>query len=204
MKAKITLAILALLSSACASNRGPKALLDQSSTQPSWVNSTKIAWAEGDQVFFKTEYSIRGDERLNGCYQLAKLETKENLLREIAEDVRGQIDSAQQSISEDAELVLNQSRTSDFAGKVTGLRFLEQYHERFQVSGQERLHCYLLSSIKRSDYESIRRAVIYKVVAVDPGLREALNKKQIQFFEPKDSSKNPTSMNPTVVTGDFQ
>ncbi|NJM09850.1 MAG: hypothetical protein HC883_02860 [Bdellovibrionaceae bacterium] len=170
--------------SACATTQR-KAVIEGGSQggQPSWVNSTKITWEDAGQVFFRTQYTIRGDERVNGCYQLAKLEGKETLLREISEELRGQIDNAQQSISENAEIILNQSRASEFGGRVTGLRYLEQYHERYKVEGTERVDCYLLGSIKKIDYENIRRAVVYKLAEVDPGLRQAINKRQINFFE---------------------
>lgn len=154
--------------------------------KPDWVNTTKITWNEGDQVFFRTQYTIRGDERVNGCFQLAKLETKETLLREISEEIRGQIDNAQQNISENAEIILNQSRSGEYSGRVTGLRYLEQYHERYKVDGTERIDCFVLGTIKKFDYETIRRAVVYKMAEVDPGLKQAMNKRQIDFFSPKE------------------
>jgi hypothetical protein len=168
---------------ACAT-RQKKDMLDVGANdgKPDWVNSTKMTWTEGDQVLFRTQYTVRGDERVNGCYQLAKLETKEALLREIQEEIRGQIDSAQQSISESAEVILNQSRRSEFSGRVTGFRFLEQYHERYKIDGTERIDCFMMGAIKKSDYETIRRAVVYRLIEVDPGLRTAMSKRQIDFF----------------------
>lgn len=163
----------------------------QSNGKPDWVNSTKISWNEGDQVFFRTQYTIRGNERINGCYQLAKVEMKETLLREISEDIMGHIDNAQQSISEDAEIVLNQFRTGEYRGKVTGLRFLEQYHERYKIDGTERVDCFLLGTIKMRDYDSILRAVVFKMVEVDSGLRQALNRRQIEFFSQKKNLTEP-------------
>ena len=154
--------------------------------RPAWVADPKVTWTEGDQVFFKTQYSVRGDERLNGCYQLAKLESKETLLREIAEEIRGRIDNAQQSISENAEILLNQSRTSEFQGRVTGVRNLEQYNERTLLNGEERIDCFLLSAIRNSDYESVRRAVVTRVVGADPKLKETLNQRQVDFYSPRN------------------
>lgn len=182
---------------AACSSTGPKKEVVESGGQPSkpgWVESTKITWNEADQVFFKTQYTIRGDERINGCYQLAKLETKETLLREMAEEIRGQIDNAQQSISENAEIILNQSRTGEYKGRVTGLRFLEQYHERYKADGNERIDCYILGAIKKSDYDSIRRVIVYKMAEVDPGLKAALNKRQIDFFSPKTEPVEPDQL----------
>jgi hypothetical protein len=172
----------ALFLTACASQDKRDVLEQGGNGKPEWVQQTKITWNDGDQVYFRTQYTIRGNERVNACYQLAKHETKETLLREISEDIRGQIDNAQQSISEEAEIVLNQSRTSEYSGKVTGLRFLEQYHERYKVDGTERVDCFVLSSIKKHDYESIRRAVVFKITEVDPALKQALNKRQVEFF----------------------
>lgn len=61
-----------------------------------------------------------------------------------------------------AEILLNQSRTSEFQGRVTGVRNLEQYNERPLVNGEERIDCFLLSAIRKTDYDSVRRAVVTK------------------------------------------
>lgn len=153
--------------------------------RPAWVSSSKIGWADGDQLFYRGKYSILGTERVSGCYQLARLESKEALLREISEEIRGQIDNANQSISEDAEVVLAQSRSSEYGGKVTGFRFNEEFHERYNVNGTERVDCYVLGSVSKSDYENIRRSIVFKMAAVDPDLKKAIQKRQIDFFSPR-------------------
>jgi hypothetical protein len=189
MKVSKLLVICAMFAiSACAS-KPKKEVIEEGAqgAKPAWVTTTKITWNEGDQVFFRTQYTIRGDERINGCFQLARLETKETLLREISEEIRGQIDNAQQSISENAEIILNQSRSGEHSGRVTGLRYLEQYHERSRLGEAERIDCFVLGTIKKSDYESIRRAVVYKMADVDPGLKQAMSKRQIDFFSPKET-----------------
>lgn len=184
---------LGLIVTGCASKE-KKVIVDSSANRPAWVDTTKITWAEGDQVFFKQEYSVRSDERLNGCYQLAKLEAKESLVREIAEELKGQIDNAQQSLSESAELVLSQVRSSEYGGKVTGMRFLEQFHERSVVNQTERLDCFVLGSVKKSDYESIKRQILYKVSEADPDVKKAIKERSVKFFtgqftEPKAEQK---------------
>lgn len=186
----------ALAITACSSN--PKKNVVEAGNQenrPTWATGSKITWTEGDQVYFRSQYTIRGDERVNGCYQLARIDANTTLLREIAEDIRGQIDSAQQSISENAETILNQSVTSDFSGRVSGLRFLEQYHERYIASSTERVDCYVFSAIKKADYEAIRRSVVHKITEADPGLKAALNKKQIDFFSKNGNSSVKSAEN---------
>ncbi len=186
-----------VLGLALAGCTGPskKVVADSSGSRPNWADTTRITWSEGDQIFFKQEYSVRGDERLNGCYQLAKLEAKESLVREIAEELKGQIDNAQQSLSESAELILSQVRSSEYGGKVTGMRFLEQYHERGTVSGTERLDCFVLAAVKKSDYEQIKRQILFKVSEADPDVKRAIKERSVKFFtdqpvEPKTASRN--------------
>ena len=152
---------------------------------PDWVRSLRQTWEKDGKVLVKTTHTVKGDERVNGCFDLAKLDAKENLLSEIANDVKGSIDNAQQSISENAEVVLGKVRSGEFEGKVTGLRFSEQYYERYSIGETERIDCHTLGELSKTDYDQIKRAVINKVVAVDPRLKEAITKKQIDFFDRK-------------------
>ncbi len=192
---KLVLSSFLLTMTACSSN--PRKNVVEAGNQenrPVWATGAKVNWTEGEQVLFRSQYTVRGDERVNGCYQLARIDASTTLLREIAEDIRGQINNAQQSISETAENILNQSVSSEFSGRISGLRFLEQYHERYKVSSTERIDCYLLSSINKSDYEAIRRQIIHNVTKADPSLKAVLNKKQIEFFSNiKNANESPSS-----------
>lgn len=192
--------VLGLVISGCASTE--KRVVDSSASRPSWVEATKITWTEGDQILFKQEYSVRGDERLNGCYQLAKLEAKESLVREIAEELKGQIDSAQQGLSESAELVLSQVRSSEYGGKVTGMRFLEQFHERSIINQTERLDCFVLGSVKKSDYETIKRQILYKISEADPDVKKAIKERSVRFFtkRPDEPAAAPKESAPEAKT----
>ncbi len=199
MKKYLLIGILFL--TACATDQ--RLLIENGSVKkPDWVESTKISWTEGDQVFFKSQYTIRNDERLNACFQLAKLESKETLLREIAEDLRGQIDNAQQGISENTELILSQVRSSEYSGKVIGMKFLEQYHERYVSSGVERSDCYVMAGIRKADYDQIKRQVLYKIVDADPDLKRVIKDRAIQFFnndKPNNSDKERGTLPPKAT-----
>jgi len=133
--------VLSMVLIGCAN--GPRTVVEADPNKPSWVSSSKISWVDGDQIFFHTQYSVRGDERVNGCFQLAKLDSKETLIREIAEDIRGQIDNAQQGISENTELLLSQVRSSEYSGKVVGMdriavmAALNIAHELLRSRGRE-------------------------------------------------------------------
>ena len=179
--------VASLLFTACSSmDIQKRRFLDSTShldSPPEWVNSTKATWENKEKVFIRSSYSVKGNERVNGCYDLAKLDSKEALLSEISNDVKGSLDNAQQSISEDAEVVLGKVRTGEFGGRVMGMRFSEQYFERYLVGQVERVDCHVLAEIKAGDYNRIKREIVDKIVSVDPRLKEAITKKQVDFFK---------------------
>jgi len=172
----------------CAHSGTKKVTIDKSESTPDWVSDPKISYEKADKVFFIAKEEVRGDERLGGCYDLASLLNRENLLRSIADEVKGAIDNAQTSISENAENVLGKVRSGKWEGKIIGFRDVEKAFERYQLinsadgSNVERISCALLSEIKKSDYQETKRSVINKIVSVDPKLKEAITNKQIQFF----------------------
>ncbi len=182
----LTYLIVILSFVACASlDLQKRRFLDSTShddSPPDWVKEAKITWESKEKVFIRATHSVKGNERINGCFDLAKLDSKENILSEISNEVKGSIDNAQQSISEDAEVVLGKVRASEFHGRILGLRFTDQYFERYLIGEIERIDCHTLSEIKRTDYDRIKKEVIDRVVAADPKIKEAITKKQIEFF----------------------
>ena len=183
---KLLLFTMALISACSTLVMEKRRFLDSTTHEdsaPSWVTAGKTAWEEKGKVLLKASHSIRGDERVNGCFDLAHLDAKEALLTEIADDVKGSIDNAQQSINENAESILGKVRTNEFSGRITGLRFTEQYFERYRIGETERVDCHVLSEIKESDYNRVKNLVVNKIAEVDPRIKEAISKKQIDFFK---------------------
>jgi hypothetical protein len=183
---------LAWFFSACAT-RSPmgRIFLDSSTHEdsaPDWARQTRLIWEKDGKIFLRGFHTVRGDERVNGCYDLVKLDVKETILSEIANNVKGSLDNAQQSISENAEGVLGKVRSGEFEGQIQGLRFTDEYFERYAVAGVERVDCHIFAEMKQVDYERVKKAVIEKVVAVDPRLKEAITKKQVQFFHKENES----------------
>ena len=173
--------------------------LDSSSHKdnpPDWVTATKNIWEKGGKVYVKATHSVMGTDRVNGCYDLARLDGTEAVVTEIKNDIRGSIDNAQQSISEQAEEVLGKVRSSEFSGSVSGMRFSESYFERYRINDTERIDCHTLAEISQSDYNKLKQQVLNKVQAVDPKLRAVITKKQIDFFSEKKNQeeiRKPTS-----------
>ncbi len=185
---KLSIALLSLMATGCSSLSlipTGRLFLDSSSHEdspPHWVRGTKAIWEKDGVVYFRSSHQIRGDERVNGCFDLARFDSKEALLSEIANDVKGSIDNAQQSISENAEVVLGKVRSGEFNGRILGLRFAEEYYERYVVGEAERVDCHVLGQIRQADFDQIKRTVVSGVVAVDARLREAIARKHIDFF----------------------
>ena len=137
----------------------------------------------------RTSHSIKGNERISGCYDLARLDSKELLLSEITNEVRGRIDNASQSLSENAEVILGKVRVSEFAGKIGGLRFTDEYFERYFVANTERVDCYVIGEISVADYTKLQNEVVNRVVAADPKLKEAITNGQIEVIKKKEGNQ---------------
>ncbi|NBW98107.1 hypothetical protein EBR03_00905 [bacterium] len=198
---KSLISILTLSLSACSSLKVPQRVFLDSTLKkdspPEWVNQVKVSWEDKDKVFMRSSYTARGNERVAGCFDLARLDAKEKVLSEVNNDVRGSLDNAQQSISENAEAVLGKVRTASFEGKVRGLRFSEEYFERYLIGETERLNCHVLGEMKLSDYNDLKRAVVDELSRVDARLKEAITKKQIDFFESKKQERVPAEKEAT-------
>ena len=119
----LSLAVFVSLLSGC-STSVKKIVLDTSSPKrPSWVDSSDLSWGKDGKYFFKGDYTIRGDERVNGCVDLAKMNVKESFITEIQEDLKGALASASESIKSNAEILLTKSQLSQYQGSISGLRF---------------------------------------------------------------------------------
>lgn len=191
MKFNLFVAMMLLAGCTTTGNRVSRIFLDSPThkdSSPEWVKKQKASWDSGGDIFFRTAHTIKGNERINACYDLAKLDAKETLLTELSTDIRGRIDNAQTSISESSEIILGKARSEEFQGRIIGLKTDETWFERYNMAGEERIDCFLLSKINKSDYNRVKREVVDRLKEVDPRIKEAVAKKQIEFFD-----RNPSS-----------
>lgn len=194
---KLILLAAAIFLAACAGNGVKKVVVDESPNKSSWVDDERISWEDGDKLFFKSKQTVRGDQRLNGCYTLASHDNREVMIRQIAETMKGATDEAQSDISENAELILGKVRSGEWAGKLYGFKDEGQFFERYQIRDlesrnvTERIDCYTLSSMSKSDYTRTKNEIVNKIQAIDPKIKSAIVNKQVQFFEPE--SRSPAS-----------
>lgn len=193
MKMRSYLFIMFFVANGCSSLGPRKVVLDSSTTStPNWANSPKTAWADDGKIFIKASSTVNGTDRLDACFSIAKLNGRENLLSEIVMEVRGTINQANQSLSESAENYLTQVRSGEFSGRLIGLRFSEEYFERFVIQDKERISCYALGEVKEVDYNAVKREIVDRVAAIDNRLKEAITEKDINFFKRQPSSQEPS------------
>jgi hypothetical protein len=186
---------------ACSSSGPKRVTIESSLDKPSWIESNKLSWEKDGFVFYRSQQTVRGDQRVNGCYDLAALDAREHLLKGMADEMKGAIDNAQTDISENAELILGKVRSGKWEGRILGMQDEERYFERYQIRDEqahekiERIDCHVLSKISKADYNQTKQSVVNKMVAVDPRIKEAITKKQVDFFtESKpEGQRNPAS-----------
>lgn len=169
---------------------------------PSWVKSTQTREEKSGTIRIRSTHTVRGNERVNGCFDLARLDAREVILTEIAADLRGRLDEAQQSLSESAELVLTKSRSQTFEGKLNGMKFNEEYFERYRIGDQERIDCFVQAEMSTADYQTLKRAIVDKVTAADPRLKATVLARQIQFFSEEKKGGGTTGSGKDATSND--
>ena len=181
---------LAILSAGCSSTSATKKIvIDSSPVRPDWIDRPDMYWETKDGYCYKSTVTIRGDERVNGGYIIASNDNRERLIRDISDKIKGRLQEAQMSLSQNAEFVLNKVRTGDFEGKIYGLRDTEQYFERYEYvneSTKERVtmsDCCVLSCIDTADYAKTRQALIYQIIEIDPRVKEAMTQGLNKFLD---------------------
>ncbi len=128
-------------------------------TLPDWVHSAKVSWDDQDTYYLKSMHSIRGDQRVNGCFDLAKLGAKENLSNEILSTVKGEVVTATTGLSEEENEALTRSVITNYSNNIRGLRVNEQAYERYLINDTERIDCYILFSVKKTDFKRMKNAI---------------------------------------------
>jgi len=169
--------------------RNPKVVIDKSPSMPEWVKETNVNQLDGDQIYLVGRESIKGDQRLSGCFEMASFELKNKIIREVGEEIRGTIDQAIPDISENSEAVLSRVSTGKWTGKLVGLSTDSEYFERYRLfdfnqadSYKERIDCFVRMKIAKSDINRMKRDIIEELKKVDPKIKEAILNKQVNFF----------------------
>lgn len=149
---------------------------------PEWTRDGKSSWDDGKNVVFKAEHTIRGDQRVNACFDLAKMDLKENVVTEISANIKGEINLASEGISEASETALTKSFTQQIEVNISGLKHKEQLFERYLNGDTERVDCFVMATMTHHDYEMLKTNVLQKAARSNSELAEILRKRQSEFF----------------------
>lgn len=160
-------------------------VIDSSGPRPEWALGSKAVLEEGEILSFRSQSTVRGDERIGSCFDLSRLQVQERILTEIQSTLRGVLNQAQTSPSEAVELLLTKSLSSEFSGRIRGVRTTDEYFERYRIGDSERIECYTLNQIRKSEFDQIRQALVSQMVAADPAVKAALSEGQSTFFKTK-------------------
>lgn len=175
--------IISILSlGACASHetREAKTIIEASSPSiPDWVRDSRTQWDESSLIYVKSQYTIRSNQRVNSCFDLAKIETSEIIARQIAQEIRGELYNLSNSSSEDEQEALTKAIRLSFEGQLSGLKLISQYFERYEVKDTERLTCYTLHTIEPKNLKQIRK----RSIQIGEEVRKALSEKQREFVD---------------------
>lgn len=117
---------------------------------------------------------------------------KETLLSEIKEDVVGETLLANEGISENADPLITKSIRTSIAGNIKGLRVNETAFERYVTNDIERLDCFVLGSMTKSEYARLKQMVTNNLVSVSSEVAKAVQQRQADFF---DKSRKPATEN---------
>ena len=163
-----------------------KVIVDSSNMdqpKPEWVIQNKIGWEDGAKLKMKGTYTILGNQRLNACYELAKVEAKKAMITSIQEEIKGYLDSGSTGMSESDQIIFAESVTAKYNGRIQGLKASENYFERFVINHNERVDCFVLMEMDKADYFKLRSSILNKATELVPELQQAITNKQIEFFK---------------------
>lgn len=166
---------------------------------PAWVSSGQVGWEQGDSMYFKSTYTVGSGQRVNGCYDLAKLDLKESLLSELSQDIKGELNLGSEGISEGLDPLVTKSIRTNIEGTVRGLKVREQYFERYVVSDVERVDCYVQALMTKTDYNKLKNSVLKQMASVSDDVAAAMRKRQHNFFN-DDKAANTEARKPATIS----
>lgn len=160
-----------------------KVILDQSyDKKPEWIQKQEVTWTEGKNIYYKNSYTIRGDQRINACYELARLSLYENIVSEIGSKFKAENNLASEGTLESENDLITKSVTENVSGYLKGIRIKSRGFERYSLKENERVDCHILTEISQSDYEKMKNRINQEIISVSADVAQQVRDKQKRFF----------------------
>ena len=134
-------------------------------------------------MLIKSSQTMRGDQRLGSCFDLARMDLKSSLVTEITTQVKGELNVASEGTAEAGDLLVTKSVREEFEGQVRGLKSKEEYFDRYFIGDTESIDFFVLGAISKSDYERLKSSLVQKLSNGNGPVAEALRKRQAEFFK---------------------
>jgi hypothetical protein len=150
---------------------------------PLGLLTIKLGGEKEESLLLKGTQTVRGDQRVNACYDFAKMDAKENLISEIQATIRGEINQVSEGTTEIDQIALNKMLQQTVEGSIRGLRLTETAFERYEIKSVERIDCFVLMTLKKSDYQKMKNTLASQVKALSPELSNALLNRSVNFFD---------------------
>lgn len=172
----------------CSSNgvkEQAKTVLERSTKEnslPNWVSDSKVNWVKEDKIFYKSQYSIRGDQRINACFDLARAEAKEKLIDEIKTNFKGETNSYIQGASELDNQELNKMFVSSVNSIISGFRLSETAYERYSIGNTERVDCFVLYEMTTKDLNDLKIRMQTRGSTVNKEIQKAIDERGVSFL----------------------
>ena len=132
---------------------------------------------------------MRGDQRINACYDLARLGLFETILAEVRSELKAANDLASEGTSENEDALLTKSLSENLGGTLRGVKIRSRAFERYEINQVERIDCHVLSEMSERDYQKIKNEVVKAKTSVADAVSEAVREKQKEFFKPTEKSE---------------
>lgn len=167
-----------------------KRVLDRSyDEKPDWLTNQDVSWKDSGLVFYKSTYTVRGDQRINACYDLARLGLFETVLTEVRSELKASNDLASEGTSENEDSLLVKSLSETLQGTLKGVRVKSKAFERYEINEVERVDCHILTEISEKDYLKIKNEIKTAQTSVTEDVAQAVRGKQKRFFSAEPQPK---------------
>lgn len=150
---------------------------------PDWTEKPQNSWSMDDTYFFKSSYSVRGDQRVNACYDLAKAEARENILTEFKSFFSSEINGYTQGLNETDAQELNKMFVTSVKSHLYGLKLSESVHERYIIQNSEKIQCHVLLTMNKESLLKNIQTALSNGTKINGEVAKQMKDRAVKFFD---------------------
>lgn len=151
--------------------------------KPEWALKSVMSWKEEMNHFYKSQYTIQENQRVNACYDLAKMELRENIMTELSSEIKGEIVLALKGSKINYNELMTKTMIQSFEGRLQGLKIQEQFHERYLIREREQVDCFVKASIDKESYRKLKNELLNQMAEESGELKKAIENRQVGIIK---------------------